>query len=84
MMSIKWAQWGTTPDSPAQPAGGVDRLVLGVVNWGCLSKLEMTIQVNASRKGGKHMTINMSNYVLGDDIPVDEMILGGIITLEQN
>ncbi len=30
------------------------------------------------------MTINMSNYVLGDDIPVDEMILGGIITLEQN
>lgn len=66
------------------PLGGVDRLVLGVVNWGCLSKLEMTIQTNASRKGGKHMTINMSNYVLGDDIPVDEMILGGIITLEQN
>lgn len=63
---------------------GVDRLVLGVVNWGCLSKLEMTIQVNASRKGGKHMTINMSNYILGDDIPVDEMILGGIITLEQD
>lgn len=30
------------------------------------------------------MTINMSNYVLGDDIPVDEMILGGIITLEEN
>lgn len=30
------------------------------------------------------MTINMSNYVLGDDIPVDEMILGGIVTLEQN
>ena len=30
------------------------------------------------------MTINMSNYVLGDDIPVDEMILGGIITLERN
>lgn len=30
------------------------------------------------------MTINMSNYVLGDDIPVDEMILGGIITVEQN
>lgn len=30
------------------------------------------------------MTINMSNYVLGDDIPVDEMILGGIITLEQD
>lgn len=26
------------------------------------------------------MTINMSNYVLGDDIPVDEMILGGIVT----
>lgn len=70
----------TRPSNPR----GVDRLVLGVVNWGCLSKLEMTIQVNASRKGGKHMTINMSNYVLGDDIPVDEMILGGIITLEQN
>lgn len=30
------------------------------------------------------MTINMSNYILGDDIPVDEMILGGIITLEQD
>lgn len=28
------------------------------------------------------MTINMSNYVLGDDIPVDEMILGGIITID--
>ena len=30
------------------------------------------------------MTINMSNYVLGDDIPVDEMILGGIITVNLN
>lgn len=30
------------------------------------------------------MTINMSNYVLGDDIPVDEMILGGIVTVDQN
>ena len=28
------------------------------------------------------MTINMSNYVLGDDIPVDEIILGGIITVD--
>lgn len=28
------------------------------------------------------MTINMSNYVLGDDIPVDEMILGGIVTVD--
>lgn len=30
------------------------------------------------------MTINMSNYILGDDIPVDEMILGGIITLDND
>lgn len=28
------------------------------------------------------MTINMSNYILGDDIPVDEIALGGIVTVD--